>query len=85
MSRSKGITISLLTALVLFVSLLPCQGCREQKGERALFVPKMTLIKKNIIDEDELKKELEIVHPVLPPGKQSRYQLYVTPNDSAVR
>jgi len=84
MSRSKGITISLLTALVLFGSLLPCQGCGEQKGELALLVPKMTLVKKNVIDEDELKRELKVVHPVLPPGKQSRYQLYVTPNDSAV-
>jgi hypothetical protein len=61
MSRSKGITISLLTALVLFVSLLPCQGCREQKGELILLVPKMTLVKKNIIDEDELKRELKVV------------------------
>jgi transglutaminase-like putative cysteine protease len=43
---------------------------------------KRTLV--NVVDEDKLKRKLEIVHPVLPPDKQSRYQLYVTPNDAAV-
>ena len=56
----------------------------EPKNEMALLVPKMTLVKKNIIDEDKLKKELEFVHPVLPANKQSRYQLYVTPQAPAV-
>jgi transglutaminase-like putative cysteine protease len=41
-------------------------------------------MRKNIIDEEKLKRQLEIVHPVIPPSKQSRYQLYVTPDDSAV-
>lgn len=86
MLRSKSIIVSLLVALALLVFLLPCQGCREeeQEEELALVVPKMTLVKKNIINEDELKRELKIVHPVLPPDKQSRYQFYITPNDSAV-
>ncbi len=86
--RSKHIAIGLLVVLTVLVSSLPCQGCRggkEQKEKPVMFVPKMTIIKKNVIDEDELKKELELVHPVLPAGKQSRYQLYVTPNDPAVR
>jgi hypothetical protein len=87
MSRSKSVTISLLVIIVFLVVFLPCQGCKEeeQQGEElALVVPKMTLVKKDIIDEDNLKKELEIVHPVLPPDKQSRYQFYVTPDDPAV-
>ena len=41
-------------------------------------------MKKNIIDEKKLKKQLELVHRVVPPGKQSRYQLYVTPGAAAV-
>ena len=101
MLRSKGVTIGLLATLALLVPFLPYQGCmwgngksqpallapekEQNNGELAMLVPKMTLVKKNIVDEDELKRELKLVHPVLPSGKQSRYQLYVTPNDSAVR
>jgi hypothetical protein len=86
-SKSKTITISLLVISVLLSLFLPCQGCKEEEKqgeELALVVPKMTLVKRDIIDEDSLKRELEIVHPVIPPDKQSRYQLYVTPSDSAV-
>ncbi len=36
------------------------------------------------LDEDKLKEKLDVAHPVLPPGKQSRYQLYVTPDDATV-
>ena len=87
MPSSKRIISSLLVVSILLVLFLPCQGCRREKRqaeELAMVGPKMTLLKKNIIDEDTLKQELKVVHPVLPPDKQSRYQFYVTPGDAAV-
>jgi hypothetical protein len=72
----------MVTAILSPLILIP--GCTCKKEPELLVAPKMTLIKKNIIDEDKLKRELEIIHPVLRPDKQSRYQLYVTPNASAV-
>lgn len=100
MLKGKRITVGLLVTLALLVSSLPCQGCmwrtereeqpellsqeKAQNEEPVLLAPKMTLIKKNIVNEDELKRELKFVHPILPTDKQSRYQLYVTPNDATV-
>ena len=42
-------------------------------------------LRPDILSEQELKDNLRGKHPVLDPGKQSRYQLYVTPQDSAVQ
>ena len=47
-------------------------------------VMELKQIQPNLIGEDELKDNLLVVHPDIPPGKESRYQLYVTPNDAAV-
>ena len=90
MLGSKRVFCALLTAIILIACSLPCQGCwwREPKEKPALKeMPALVapaLMKKNVIDEEKLKKQLKIVHPVIPPGKQSRYQLYITPHDPAV-
>ena len=96
MLRNRRIISPLLLIMVLFVCSSICQGCwweetKEQpvlreapslKEGPALVAP--ALMKKNVIDEEKLKKQLEFVHPVIPPGKQSRYQLYITPHDPSV-
>jgi len=89
MPKGKNISSALLIVTIFFLCF-PYQGCLlgEPKGkpvlkqEPALVAP--SLMNKNIIDEEKLKRQLEIVHPVIPPDKESRYQLYVTPHDSAV-
>ena len=83
MLKGKNIFSALLIIPIIFLCF-PCQGCLWEKPKEGPALVAPTLMKKNIIDEEKLKKQLKLVHPVLPPGKQSRYQLYVTPTDSAV-
>jgi len=90
MPKGKNMINGLLLLIIFLVCFFPCQGClwgepKEKpalKQGPALVAP--ALMRKNIIEEDKLKRQLKIVHPVIPPSKQSRYQLYVTPHDSAV-
>ena len=90
MLGGKKVFYALLMTITLIVCSLPCQGCWWEKPKEgpvlkkapALVTP--VLMKKNIIDEEKLKRQLRIVHPVIPQGKQSRYQLYVTPHDVVV-
>jgi hypothetical protein len=83
---SKWAIASLVVLVLLSVCFVLYQSLWRQRDGGApvlqLVELKRTLV--NIVDEDELKGELEIVHPEIPPGKQSRYQLYVTPDDAAV-
>jgi hypothetical protein len=74
------VVLLLATPAVLYlILLLPA----EQGASTPLLVQlKRTLV--NIVDEDKLEGRLKVLHPVLPPDKQSRYQLYVTPGDAAV-
>lgn len=74
------VVLLLATPAILYVALL--LPADEEAPQKLLVQLKRTLV--DVIDEDELKGELKVVHPVLPPGKQSRYQLYVTPGDAAV-
>ena len=90
MSRNKNTIFGLLVVMILFTCFLLCQGCWWEKPQEkpvlkqgpALVAP--ALLRKSRIDENKLKRQLEIIHPVLPPAKQSRYQFYITPNDAAV-
>ncbi len=41
-------------------------------------------LRPDLLNEQQLKDKLQVIHPTLDPGKQSRYQLYVTPSDDEV-
>ncbi len=55
----------------------PKQILREMKLNR-------TIIEKDVVSEDEVRREIVRVIPDIPHGKQSRYQAFITPDDSAV-
>tara|TARA_Y100000310_G_C20639582_1_gene793130 strand:+ start:128 stop:1156 length:1029 start_codon:yes stop_codon:yes gene_type:complete len=44
-----------------------------------------TLEKKDVLDRDDLDRELERLHPEIPGGIMSPYQLYVTPDNEVVQ
>lgn len=83
MSRSRWLLIGVVVIACLAAAVLLYRTLAERGQQPPRLVElQRTLV--DIADEDELRQELEIIHPVLPPDKQSRYQLYVTPGDSAV-
>ena len=84
MPRGEKVLGGLLIIITLLACFFPCQGCWWGKPREGPSLVAPALIKVNIIEEDKLKRQLRIVHPVIPEGKQSRYQVYVTPHDPAV-
>ena len=83
MSRTKWLLIIALAFVVIAASVVLYQVLANRSQQHLPIVElQRTLL--DVLDEDELKHELEVIHPVLPPDRQSRYQLYVTPNDEAV-
>jgi transglutaminase-like putative cysteine protease len=84
MTRNKKIVNGLLIITVLFACSLFCPGCGWGKGKGGPSLLTPTLLKKNSINEEELKKKLRDIYPEPPPDKQSRYQFFVTPDDPAV-
>ena len=55
----------------------PRQLLRELKLNR-------TIIKKDVVSEDEVKKEIIERVPEIPQGKQSRYQAFITPDNADI-
>lgn len=41
-------------------------------------------LKPDLLSEQDLQDKLRAAHPTLDPDKESRYQIYITPNDNAV-
>jgi len=74
------VVLLLATPAILYIALL--LPAEEDAPQKLLVQLRRTLV--DVVDEDRLKRELEVVHPVLPIDKQSRFQLYVTPGDGAV-
>lgn len=77
-----GLLVVLLLAAPAILYLAVLLPAEEDAPQKLLAQLKRTLV--SVADEDELARELKAVHPVLPPDKLSRYQLYVTPGDAAV-
>lgn len=80
--RRRGIIGITMCVIVAATTGIVAYQLWSADGPPKIVELQRTLI--DVVDEDELKQELKRVHPVLPPGKQSRYQAFVTPDDAAV-
>lgn len=83
MSTTRWIVVTVLVAVIVGGSygIYYILSAHSGPGE----VMALAQIRPNIVDEDQLKQQLTILHPEVPPDKQSRYQLFVTPDDAEVQ
>lgn len=83
MSRRRWAVVAVTVGLIV-IAVAAVMVYRVYFADQPTNIVELQRTLLDVVDEDELKQELRRSHPVLPQGKRSRYQLFVTPGDSAV-